>query len=160
MINNYVFTSVNAYTIGRSFVLSLSLFLGSCLDFGDDIELVGTEISGKEINYVSELTGLSFPHGTEPVGYYFLGSGIDRSLALKVAIPEAKREDFMRNDIFKNGGNSNSGYHFAQEQKWWKVDELTDGIDRVLELPGQKFVECTVGLEGGKTHVYVTWFEI
>ena len=160
MINNYVFTSVNAYTIGRSFVLSLSLFLGSCLDFGDDIELVGTEISGKEINYVSELTGLSFPHGTEPVGYYFLGSGIDRSLALKVAIPEAKREDFMRNDIFKNGGNSNSGYHFAQEQKWWKVDELTDRIDRALELPGQKFVECTVGLEGGKTHVYVTWFEI
>ena len=160
MINNYVFTSVNAYTIGRSFVLSLSLFLGSCLDFGDDIELVGTEISGKEINYVSELTGLSFPHGTEPVGYYFLGSGIDRSLALKVAIPEAKREDFMRNDIFKNGGNSNSGFHFAQEQKWWKVDELTDGIDRALELPGQKFVECTVGLENGKTHVYVTWFEI
>ena len=160
MINNYVFTSVNAYTIGRSFVLSLSLFLGSCLDFGDDIELVGTEISGKEINYVSELTGLSFPHGTEPVGYYFLGSGIDRSSALKVAIPEAKREDFMRNDIFKNGGNSNSGFHFAQEQKWWKVDELTDGIDRALELPGQKFVECTVGLENGKTHVYVTWFEI
>ena len=160
MINNYVFTSVNAYTIGRSFVLSLSLFLGSCLDFGDDIELVGTEISGKEINYVSALTGLSFPHGTEPVGYYFLGSGIDRSLALKVAIPEAKREDFMRNDIFKNGGDSNSGFHFAQEQKWWKVDELTDRIDRALELPGQKFVECTVGLENGKTHVYVTWFEI
>ena len=103
---------------------------------------------------------MSFPHGTEPVGYYFLGSGIDRSLALKVAIPEAKREDFMRNDIFKNGGNSNSGFHFAQEQKWWKVDELTDGIDRVLELPGQKFVECTVGLENGKTHAYVTWFEI
>ena len=160
MINNYVFTSVNAYTIGRSFVLSLSLFLGSCLDFGDDIELVVTEISGKEINYVSELTGLSFPHGTEPVGYYFLGSGIDRSLALKVAIPEAKREDFMRNDIFKNGGNSNSGFHFAQEQKWWKVDELTDRIDRALELPGLKFVECTLGLENGKTHVYVTWFEI
>jgi len=160
MINNYVFTSVNAYTIGRSFVVSLSLFLCSCLDFGDDIELVGTEITGKEINYVSELTGLTFPNGTEPVGYYFLGSGIDRSLALKVAIPEAKREDFMRNDIFKNGGTSNSGYHFAQEKKWWKVDELTDQIDRALELPGQKFVECTVGLEGGKTHVYVTWFEI
>ena len=160
MINNYVFTSVNAYTIGRSFVLSLSLFLGSCLDFGDDIELVGTEISGKEINYVSELTGLSFPHGTEPVGYYFLGSGIDRSLALKVAIPEAKREDFMRNDIFKNGGNLNSSFHFAQEQKWWKVDELPDRIDRALDLPGLKFVECTLGLENGKTHVYVTWFEI
>ena len=65
MINNYVFTSVNAYTIGRSFVLSLSLFLCSCLDFGDDIELVGDEITGKEINYVSEITGLSLPDGTD-----------------------------------------------------------------------------------------------
>ena len=160
MINNYVFTSVNAYTIGRSFVLSLSLFLGSCLDFGDDIELVGTEISGKEINYVSELTGLSFPHGTEPVGYYFLGSGIDRALVLKVMIPDDQKEGFLKNEIFEKGNDTKSNHAIAKQQAWWKVDELTDGIDRVLELPGQKFVECTVGLENGKTHVYVTWFEI
>ena len=108
MINNYVFTSVNAYTIGRSFVLSLSLFLCSCLDFGDDIELVGAEITGKEINYVSEITGLTLPDGTEPVGYYFLGSGIDRK----------------------------------------------------IELPKAKYLECTVGLEDGKIHAYVRWFEI
>ena len=151
---------INLFTLSRLFFLSFFFLMVSCFDFGDDIELEGAEITAEEINYVSELTGLAFPHGTEPVGYYFLGSGIDRSLALKVAIPEAKREDFMRNDIFKNGGNSNSGFHFAQEQKWWKVDELTDRIDRALELPGQKFVECTVGLENGKTHVYVTWFEI
>ena len=57
----------------------------SCLDFGDDIELVGAEINGKEINCVSEITGLTFPNGTEPVGYYFLGSGIDR----KIELPKA-----------------------------------------------------------------------
>ena len=160
MINNYVFTSVNAYTIGRSFVLSLSLFLGSCLDFGDDIELVGTEISGKEINYVSALTGLSFPHDTEPVGYYFLGSGIDRALVLKVMIPDDQKEGFLKNEIFEKGNDTKSNHAVAKQQAWWKVDELTDRIDRALELPGQKFVESTVGLEGGKTHVYVTWFEI
>ena len=66
------------------------------------------ENSRKEINYVSELTGLTFPNGTEPVGYYFLGSGIDRK----------------------------------------------------MELPKAEYLECTVGLEDGKTYVYVTWFEI
>jgi hypothetical protein len=40
------------------------LFLGcmtSCLPFGDDIELVGGEITGKEIKEVAALTGLTFP---------------------------------------------------------------------------------------------------
>ena len=100
MINNYVFTLVNAYTIGRSFILFLSLFLSSCLDFGDDIELVGAEITGKEFNYVSELTELTFPNDTEPVGYYFLGSGIDRALVLKVMIAEDQKEEVFKNEIF------------------------------------------------------------
>ena len=160
MINNYVFTSVNAYTIGRSFVLSLSLFLGSCLDFGDDIELVGTEISGKVINYVSELTGLSFPHGTEPVGYYFLGSGIDRSLVLKVIIPEDQKDEFLKNEIFVKGNDAKSDHTIAKQQDWWKVDELTERMDRKLELPKVKYLECTVGRENGKINVYVTWYEI
>ena len=96
-----------------------SLMFVSCLDFGDDVELVGAEITRKEINYVSELTGLTFPNDTEPVGYYF-----------------------------------------AQEQKWWKVDELTYRIDGALELLGQKLVECTLGRENNRLHIYVTWFEI
>ena len=160
MINNYVFTSVNAYTIGRSFVLFLSLFLSSCLDFGDDIELVGAEITGKEINYVSEITGLTFPNGTEPVGYYFLGSGIDRALVLKVMIPDDQREEFLKNEIFEKGNDTKSNHAIATQQEWWKPDELTERIDRKMELPNVKYLECTVGLEAGKTHVYVTWFEI
>ena len=160
MINNYVFTSVNAYTIGRSFVLFLSLFLSSCLDFGDDIELVGAEITGKEINYVSELTGLNFPNGTEPVGYYFLGSGIDRALVLKVMIPDDQKEEFFKNEIFEKGNDTKSNHTIAKQQEWWKVDELTERIDRKMELPKAEYLECTVGLEDGKTYVYVTWFEI
>jgi len=160
MINNYAFTSVNAYTMGRSFVLSLSLFLSSCLDFGDDVELVGAEITGKEINYVSEITGLTFPNGTEPVGYYFLGSGIDRALVLKVMIPDDQKEEFLKNEIFEKGNDTKSNHTIAKQQEWWKVDELTERIDRKMELPKVKYLECTAGLEDGKTYVYVTWFEI
>ena len=160
MINNYVFTSVNAYTIGRSFVLSLSLFLCSCLDFGDDTELVGAEITGKEINYVSEITGLTLPDGTEPLGYYFLGSGIDRALVLKVMIPNDQKEEFLKNEIFEKGNDTISNHAIAKQQAWWKVDELTERIDRKIELPKAKYLECTVGLEDGKIHAYVTWFEV
>ena len=70
----------------------VSLMIVSCLDFGDDIELFGAEINGKEINCVSEITGLTFPNGTEPVGYYFLGSVIDRALVLKVMIADDQKE--------------------------------------------------------------------
>ena len=136
------------------------LLLVSCLDFGDDLELVGAEITVKEINYVSELTGLTFPDDTEPVGYYFLGSGIDRSLVLKVMIQDDQREEFLKNEIFEKGNDAKSNHHIAKQQEWWKVNELTERIDRKFELPKLKHVECTVGLEEGKTFVYVTWFEI
>ena len=136
------------------------LLLVSCLDFGHDLELVGAEITVKEINYVSELTGLTFPDDTEPVGYYFLGSGIDRSLVLKVMIPDDQREEFLKNEIFEKGNDTKSNHTIAKQQEWWKVDELTERIDRKIELRKIKYVECTVGLEEGKTFVYVTWFEI
>jgi hypothetical protein len=151
---------MNTIIMKLSLLLSAFLFLSSCLDFGDDIELVGLEITGKEINQVSELTGLTFPNGTEPVGYYFLGSGIDRSLVLKAVIPEDQREELLKNEIFKKGNDVKSDHHIAKEQSWWKVNELTERIDRKLEFPKGKYVECTVGRENGKVHVYVTWFEI
>ena len=136
------------------------LLLVSCLDFGHDLELVGAEITVKEINYVSELTGLTFPDDTEPVGYYFLGSGIDRSLVLKVMIPDDQKEEFLKNEIFEKGNDTKSNHIIAKQQAWLKVEELTERIDRKMELPKAKYLECTVGSEDGKTHVYVTWFEI
>ena len=144
----------------RLLIYLLPLLMLGCLNFGDDIELVGTEITGKEINYVSELTGLTFPNGTEPVGYYFLGSGIDRSLVLKVIIPEDQKDEFLKNEIFVKGNDAKSDHTIAKQQDWWKVDELTERMDRKLELPKVKYVECTVGRENGKINVYVTWFEI
>ena len=137
-----------------------SLLIVSCLDFGDDIELFGAEINGKEINCVSEITGLTFPNGTEPVGYYFLGSGIDRALVLKVMIADDQKEEVFKNEIFEKGNDTKSNHTIAKQQEWWKVDELTERIDRKMELPKAEYLECTVGLEEGKTYVYVTWFEI
>jgi len=137
-----------------------SLLIVSCLDFGDDIELVGAKITGKEINYVSEITGLTFPNDTEPLGYYFLGSGIDRALVLKVMIADDQKEEVFKNEIFEKGNDTKSNHTIAKQQEWWKVDELTDRIDRKMELPKAEYLECTVGLEDGKTYVYVTWFEI
>jgi hypothetical protein len=151
---------MNIYIMGLSFVLSFFLFLSSCFPFGNDIELVGADITVKEINQVSELTGLTFPDGTEPVGYYFLGSGIDRSLVLKVIIPEDQKDEFLKNEIFVKGNDAKSDHTIAKQQDWWKVDELTERMDRKLELPKVKYVECTVGRENGKVNVYVTWFEI
>ena len=68
---------INLFTVSRLFFLSLLFLMVSCLDFGDDIELDGAEITRKEMNYVSMLTGVVFPDGTEPIGYCFLGFGID-----------------------------------------------------------------------------------
>ena len=46
----------------RLFIHLFSLLLVGCLNFGDDVELVGSEITGKEMIQVSELTGLTFPN--------------------------------------------------------------------------------------------------
>ena len=144
----------------RLFICLFPLLLVGCLNFGNDVELVGSEITGKEMIQVSELTGLTFPNGTEPVGYYFLGSGIDRSLVLKVIIPEDQKDEFLKNEIFVKGSDAKSDHTIAKQQDWWKVDELTERMDRKLELPKVKYVEHTVGRENRKINVYVTWFEI
>ena len=53
-------------------------------EFGEDFELKGVEITGKELQDISAKTDIEFPQmGTEPVGYCFWGSGIDRSLSFQ-----------------------------------------------------------------------------
>jgi hypothetical protein len=79
---------------------------------------------------------------------------------LKVIIPEDQKDEFLKNEIFVKGNDAKSDHTIAKQQDWWKVDELTERMDRKLELPKVKYVECTVGRENGKINVYVTWFEI
>ena len=84
----------------------LCLSLGSCLEFGNDLELSGAEVTDKELTEVTRRTGIEFPKGTVGLGYFLLGSGIDDALALKASIPDEERLDFLKNEIFEKGDKS------------------------------------------------------
>ncbi len=141
----------------QAIVSFLCLCLGSCLDFGDDLELSGAEVSDKELSEVTRRTGIDFPEGAFGVGYLFLGSGIDDALALKATIPDEKRMDFLKNEIFEKGDNSKCSLQIGRDRAWWKLDELKDRVDRKMNLPDGRFVECALGKENGKWTVYLSW---
>jgi hypothetical protein len=141
----------------RLFICLFSLLLVGCLNFGDDVELVGSEITGKEMIQVSELTGLTFPNGTKSIGYYFMGSGIDDALSIKVSIPEGTKDEFLKNEIFQNGNNSEASIQIGRSRSWWKLDELKDRIDGSSQLPKGRYAECTLGKEEGGWVAYISW---
>ena len=141
----------------RLFICLFSLLLVGCLNFGDDVELVGAEITGKEMIQVSELTGLTFPNGTKSIGYYFQGSGIDDALSIKVSIPEGTKDEFLKNEIFQNGNNSKASIQIGRSRSWWKLDELKDRIDGSSQLPKGRYAECTLGKEEGGWVAYISW---
>jgi hypothetical protein len=141
----------------RLFICLFSLLLVGCLNFGDDVELVGAEITGKEMIQVSELTGLTFPNGTKSIGYYFMGSGIDDALSIKVSIPEGTKDEFLKNEIFQNGNNSKASIQIGRSRSWWKLDELKDRIDGSSQLPKGRYAECTLGKEEGGWVAYISW---
>jgi len=85
-------------------VVGSTLLGTSCkLKFGDDIELIAPKVTAKEMVEVTQHTGIQFPIGTTGLGYVFFGSGIDDSLAIKVLIPNEKKSDFLKNDLFQSG---------------------------------------------------------
>jgi hypothetical protein len=141
----------------RLFICLFSLLLVGCLNFGDDVELVGAEITGKEMIQVTELTGLTFPNGTKSIGYYFMGSGIDDALSVKVSIPEGTKDEFLKNEIFQNGNNSEASIQIGRSRSWWKLDELKDRIDGSSQLPKGRYAECTLGKEEGGWVAYISW---
>jgi hypothetical protein len=106
---------------------------------------------------VSELTGLTFPNGTKSIGYYFQGSGIDDALSLKVSIPEGTKDEFLENEMFKNGNKSKALIQIGRSRSWWKLDELQDRVDVNLQLPKGKYAECTLGKEEGNWIAYISW---
>ena len=135
----------------------LCLCLSSCLELGDDLELTEEEITDKELSEVTRRTGIAFPKGTIGLGYYFQGSGIDDALALKASIPDGGRLDFLKNGIFIKGDKSKSSIQIGKDRAWWKLDELKERVDRKMDLPKGRFVECTLGKENGKWTVYLSW---
>ena len=143
--------------VRRSLYLLFFGCMTSCLPFGDDIELVVGEITGKEIKEVAVLTGLTFPNGTKSIGYYFMGSGIDDALSIKVSIPEGTKDEFLKNEIFQNGNNSKASIQIGRSRSWWKLDELKDRIDGSSQLPKGRYAECTLGKEEGSWVAYISW---
>ena len=141
----------------RFLICLFPLLLVGCLNFGNDVELVGAEITGKEMIQVSELTGLTFPNGTKSIGYYFQGSGIDDALSIKVSIPEGTKDEFLKNEIFQNGNKSKASIQIGRSRSWWKLDELQDRVDVNLQLPKGKYAECTLGKEEGNWVAYISW---
>jgi len=135
----------------------LCLSLGSCLEFGNDIELSGTEVTDKELAEVTRRTGIEFPKGTVGLEYFFLGSEIDDTLALKASITEDERLDFLKNEIFEKGDKSKCSIQIGRDRAWWKLDELKERVDRKMDLPVGKYVECALGKENSKWTIYVSW---
>ena len=141
----------------QAIVSLLCLCLGSCIEFGDDLELSGAEVSDKELSEVTRRTGIDFPEGTIGLGYLFQGSGIDDALALKASIPNEERLDFLKNEIFIKGDQSKCSIQTGRDRAWWKLEELKERVDRKMDLPKGRFVECALGKENGKWTVYVSW---
>ena len=141
----------------RAIILLLSLCLSSCLEFGEDLDLSGAELTDKELAEVTRRTGIEFPKETVGLGYFFLGSGIDDALALKASIPDDERLDFLKNEIFEKGDKSKCSIQIGRDRAWWKLDELKERVDRKMDLPKGRFVECVLGKENGKWTVYVSW---
>lgn len=134
-----------------------SLLVGGCLKFGDDIHLVAPDVTASELEEVSRRTGIAFPQGTVGLGYVFFGSGIDDSLAIKVAIAGGMTTNFLENDLFQDGDGVAASIQIGRGQSWWAPDKLIERKDYKRNLPQGRYVECTFGKEGDRWIAYISW---
>ena len=138
-------------------VASALLGTGCELKFGDDIELIAPNVTSKEMAEVTQRTGIQFPVGATGLGYVFFGSGIDDALAIKVLIPEEKKSDFLKNDLFQSGEKNKPSVKVGSNQSWWNLKELKDREDRTKSLPKGRYIECSFGKVEGKWVAYISW---
>ena len=127
-------------------VIATAILEAGCeLKFGDDIELVLPKVTAKEMAEVTQRTGIQFPVEATGLGYVFFGSGIDDSLAIKVLIPNEKKSDFLKNDLFHSGEKNIPSVQIGSNQSWWNLKELRDREDRTKSLPNGRYVEYSFG---------------
>ena len=132
-------------------------FFCGCLEFGNDIHLAGSNVTNNELNKVTKCTNIQFPKGTRGLGYFFLGSGIDDSLALKVGLCEELKAAFMENDIFKTDDNAKPSIQTVRGKPWWKLAKLKESVDRQKQLTQGRYMACTLGREDGQWVAYISW---
>jgi len=92
------------------------------------------------------------------LGYVFFGSGIDDSLAIKVLIPNEKKSDFLKNDLFHSGEKNKPSAQIGSNQSWWNLKELRDREDRTKSLPNGRYVECSFGTVEENWIANISWF--
>ena len=137
-----------------------SILVSGCLEFGDDIRLAAPDVTASELGEVTRRTGIDFPPGTVGLGYFFMGSGIDDALAIKVAIAAKGKDKFLENALFQDGGVEACSLQIGQDWwniDWWNIDRLTDRKDYKMNLPQGRFLECVFGEEGGRWIAYIYW---
>ena len=132
-----------------------SILVSGCLEFGDDIRLAAPDVTASELGEVTRRTGIDFPPETVGLGYFFMGSGIDDALAIKVAIAAKGKDKFLENALFQDGGVEACSLQIGQD--WWNIDRLTDRKDYKMNLPQGRFLECVFGEEGGRWIAYIYW---
>ena len=138
-------------------VATALLGVGCELKFGDDIKLVAPNVTAKEMAEVTQRTGIQFPIGASGLGYVFFGSGIDDALAIKVLIPEEKKSDFLKNNLFQSGKKNKPSVQIGSNQSWWNLKELKDREDRTQSLPKGRYVECSFGKAEETWVAYISW---
>ena len=140
-------------------VIATAMLGAGCeLKFGDDIELVAPKVTAKEMAEVTQRTGIQFPVEATGLGYVFFGSGIDDSLAIKVLIPNEKKSDFLKKDLFHSGEKNKPSAQIGSNQSWWNLKELRDREDRTKSLPNGRYVECSFGTVEENWIAYISWF--
>jgi hypothetical protein len=138
----------------------LAYVLYGCLKFGSDVELKGKEVNDEVLAKVTRLTGVEFPTGTEGRNYLYFGSGIDDALAIKVSIPEEKKEEFLGNEIYKSGNSEEPYLHLGRHKNWWKLNSMDDPVNTSFNYPNGNMIECSLGVEDGKTVIYISWITV
>ena len=146
-------------TLKKSFVPVVLLALGGCLQFGSDDEYSGAAVDAGILTFVSQTTGIHFPHGTEGLEYVYRGSGIDDALYLKVAIPEGKKDEFLKNPIFQQENDNPKLSNMTLDKAWWEPSSLKDPLHKDMTINGNEFLGCSVGEAGGQLIAYVHWFD-
>ena len=141
----------------QAIVPILCLCLGSCLDFGEDIELSEAEVSDKELSEVTRRTGIDFPKGAIGLGYLFLGSRIDDALALKASIPDDERLDFLKNEIFEKGDKSKCSLLIGQGPRLVETRRTKRKSGPKNGSPRRQIRRGALGKENGKWTVYLSW---
>lgn len=107
---------------------------------------------------VERITGIALPEGTVGLNYLFLGSGIDDALWLKVIIPEYKKAELFKNQIFDQEVEQ-PDHNMTLDRDWWSITALDDPTSYSTQINnGTEFLGCTIGTEKEKIVLYILWF--